>query len=134
MSDNNICTQNTISVTVLSSHEGFIVVEQALECANCKSSCLLAQKKKSFTIKTNKTYEKGSQINIIVDEKYMLHLALLLYGLPILIMIISAFLADMIFQKEAVTAVFSLASLILSWGILKYVSKNLKKSPIHILD
>lgn len=134
MSDNNICTQNTISVTVLSSHEGFIVVEQALECANCKSSCLLAQKKKSFTIKTNKTYEKGSQINIIVDEKYMLKLSLLLYGLPIFIMIIAAFLADMIFQKEAVTAVFSLASLILSWGILKYVSKNLKKSPIHILD
>ena len=134
MSDNNICTQNTISVTVLSSHEGFIVVEQALECANCKSSCLLAQKKKSFTIKTNKTYEKGSQINIIVDEKYMLKLSLLLYGLPILIMIIAAFLADMIFQKEAVAAVFSLASLILSWGILKYVSKNLKKSPIHILD
>lgn len=134
MSDNNICTQNTISVTVLSFHEGFIVVEQALECANCKSSCLLAQKKKSFTIKTNKIYEKGSQINIIVDEKYMMRLALLLYGLPILIMIIAAFLADMIFQKEAVTAVFSLASLILSWGILKYVSKNLKKSPIHILD
>lgn len=134
MSDNNICTQNTISVTVLSSHEGFIVVEQALECANCKSSCLLAQKKKSFTIKTNKIYEKGSQINIIVDEKYMLKLSLLLYGLPIFIMIIAAFLADMIFQKEAVTAVFSLASLILSWGILKYVSKNLKKSPIHILD
>lgn len=134
MSDNNICTQNTISVTVLSSHEGFIVVEQALECANCKSSCLLAQKKKSFTIKTNKTYEKGSQINIIVDEKYMMRLSLLLYGLPMFIMIIAAFLADMIFQKEAVTAVFSLASLILSWGILKYVSKNLKKSPIHILD
>ncbi len=134
MSDNNICVQNTISVTVLSSHEGYIVVEQALECANCKSSCLLAQKKKSFTIKTNKIYEKGSQINIIVDEKYMLKLSLLLYGLPILIMIIAAFLADMIFQKEAVTAVFSLASLILSWGILKYVSKNLKKSPIHILD
>lgn len=134
MSDNNIYTQNTISVTVLSSHEGFIVVEQALECANCKSSCLLAQKKKSFTIKTNKTYEKGSHINIIVDEKYMIKLSLLLYGLPILIMIIAAFLADMIFQKEAVTAVFSLASLILSWSILKYVSKNLKKSPIHILD
>lgn len=134
MSDNNICAQNTISVTVLSSHEGFIFVEQALECANCKSSCLLAQKKKSFTIKTNKIYEKGSQINIIVDEKYMLRLSLLLYGLPIFIMIIAAFLADMIFQKEAVTAVFSLASLILSWGILKYVSKNLKKSPIHILD
>lgn len=134
MSDNNICAQNTISVTVLSSHEGFIVVEQALECANCKSSCLLAQKKKSFTIKTNKIYEKGSQINIIVDEKYMLCLSLLLYGLPMFIMIIAAFLADMIFQKEAVTAVFSLASLILSWGILKYVSKNLKKSPIHILD
>ena len=134
MSDNNIYTQNTISVTVLSSHERFIVVEQALECANCKSSCLLAQKKKSFTIKTNKTYEKGSHINIIVDEKYMIKLSLLLYGLPILIMIIAAFLADMIFQKEAVTAVFSLASLILSWSILKYVSKNLKKSPIHILD
>ena len=134
MSDNNICVQNTISVTVLSSHKGFIVVEQALECANCKSSCLLAQKKKSFTIKTNKIYEKGSQINIIVDEKYMLRLSLLLYGLPIFIMIIAAFLADMIFQKEAVTAVFSLASLILSWGILKYVSKNLKKSPIYILD
>lgn len=134
MSDNNICTQNTISVTVLSSHEGFIVVEQALECANCKSSCLLAQKKKSFTIKTNKKFEKGDNINIMIDEKYMMRLALLLYGLPIFIMIIAAFLADMIFQKEAVTAVFSLASLILSWGILKYVSKNLKKSPIHILD
>lgn len=134
MSSHNLCHQNAVSVTVVSSHDGFITVEQALECANCKSSCLLAQKTKSFNIKTSKKYEKGTTINIVIDEKYMVKLALLLYGLPILIMIISAFLADMIFQKEAVTAVFSFASLILSWGILKYVSKNLKKSPIYILD
>lgn len=135
MSDNNnLCSQHTVSVTVLSSRDGFVVVEQALECANCKSSCLLAQKKKSFTIKTNKSYEKGSHINIIIDEKYMINLALLLYGMPILIMIISAFIADMLFQKEIITALTALFSLILSWGILKYVSKNLKRSPIHILD
>lgn len=134
MLDNNICNQHTISVTVLSSHDGFVVVEQALECANCKSSCLLAQKKKSFTIKTNKSYEKGAQINIIVDEKYMLKLALLLYGLPIIIMLVTAFIAEKLFQKEIITSFTALFSLIISWGILKYVSKNLKQSPIHILD
>lgn len=134
MLDNNICNQHAISVTVLSSHDGFVVVEQALECANCKSSCLLAQKKKSFTIKTNKSYEKGTQINIIVDEKYMLKLALLLYGLPIIIMLITAFIAEKLFQKEIITSFTALFSLIISWGILKYVSKNLKQSPIYILD
>lgn len=134
MLDNNICNQHAISVTVLSSHDGFVVVEQALECANCKSSCLLAQKKKSFTIKTNKSYEKGAQINIIVDEKYMLKLALLLYGLPIIIMLVTAFIAEKLFQKEIITSLTALFSLIISWGILKYVSKNLKQSPIHILD
>lgn len=134
MLDNNICNQHAISVTVLSSHDGFVVVEQALECANCKSSCLLAQKKKSFTIKTNKSYEKGTQINIIVDEKYMLKLALLLYGLPIIIMLVTAFIAEKLFQKEIITSFTALFSLIISWGILKYVSKNLKQSPIYILD
>lgn len=134
MSSHNLCHQNAVSVTVLSSYDGFITVEQALECANCKSSCLLAQKTKSFNIKTNKTYEKGTTINIIIDEKYMVKLALLLYGLPIFIMLISAFITDTLFQKEIITALTALFSLILSWAILKYISKKLRKNPVIILD
>lgn len=114
MFSHNLCHQNAVSVTVLSSHDGFVTVEQALECANCKSSCLLAQKTKSFNIKTNKTYEKGTTINIIIDEKYMVCLSLLLYGLPIFIMLISAFITDTLFQKEIITALTALFSLALS--------------------
>lgn len=134
MFSHNLCHQNAVSVTVLSSHDGFVTVEQALECANCKSSCLLAQKTKSFNIKTNKTYEKGTTINIIIDEKYMVCLSLLLYGLPIFIMLISAFITNTLFQKEIITALTALFSLILSWAILKYISKKLRKNPVKILN
>lgn len=134
MLSSNICHNKAIPVTVLESHKGKVVVEQALECSNCKSSCLLAQKKKSFSIYTNKSYTPGSTINIIIDERYALKLALLLYGLPIVLMIVFAAVADILFQKESVTAFTALSSLIISWTFLKYVSKNLKKSPVYILD
>lgn len=76
-------------------------------------ACLL-KKTKSFNIKTNKTYEKGTTINIIIDEKYMVCLSLLLYGLPIFIMLISAFITDTLFQKEIITVLTALFSLALS--------------------
>ena len=64
----------------------------------------------------------------------MVCLSLLLYGLPIFIMLISAFITDTLFQKEIITALTALFSLALSWALLKYISKKLNKNPVKILD
>ncbi len=103
-------------------------------CENCTSSCLMSSTPKKLTLHTNKNYNIGENVSLIIDEKYMLKLSILLYGIPLIIMFAVSLMIDMLFHKDIVTATSAFLSLILSWIILKYVSKNINKSPIKILD
>ena len=103
-------------------------------CENCASSCLMASTPKKISLRTNKKYNHGETVSLIIDEKYMLKLSLMLYGLPILFMFIFALVIDNIFHKDTITAVSALISLIISWAVLKVISKKIKKSPVKIIE
>ena len=55
-------------------------------CENCNSSCIMSTASKKVTIHTDKKYNTGETVYLIIDEKYMLKLSMLLYGLPLVIM------------------------------------------------
>lgn len=103
-------------------------------CENCTSSCLMASTPKKISVRTNKKYNQGETVSLIIDKKYMLKLSLMLYGLPILFMFIFALVIDNIFHKDTITAVSALISLIISWAVLKVISRKIKKSPVKIIE
>lgn len=103
-------------------------------CENCTSSCLMVSTPKKISLRTNKKYNQGETVSLIIDEKYMLKLSLMLYGLPILFMFIFALVIDNVFHKDTITAVSALISLIISWAVLKVISKKIKKSPVKIIE
>ena len=103
-------------------------------CENCTSSCLMASTPKKISVRTNKKYNQGETVSLIIDENYMLKLSLMLYGLPILFMLVFALVIDNIFQKDTITALSALISLIISWAVLKFISKKIKKSPVKIIE
>ena len=64
----------------------------------------------------------------------MLKLSILLYGLPLVIMFAVSLIIDTIFHKDTLTAISAALSLIISWLVLKYISKSINKSPVKILE
>lgn len=103
-------------------------------CENCTSSCLMASTPKKISVRTNKKYNHGENVSLIIDENYMLKLSLILYGLPILFMLVFALVIDNVFHKDTITALSALISLIISWAVLKFISKKIKKSPVKIIE
>lgn len=103
-------------------------------CESCSSSCIMSAASKKITIHSSKKYNIGDTVSIIIDEKYMLKLSLILYGLPLIIMFAVSLIIDTIFHKDTLTAISAALSLIISWLILKYISKNINKSPVRILE
>lgn len=103
-------------------------------CESCSSSCIMSAASKKITIHSSKKYNIGDTVSLIIDEKYMLKLSLILYGLPLIIMFVVSLIIDTIFHKDTLTAISAALSLIISWIILKYISKNINKSPVRILE
>lgn len=103
-------------------------------CENCSSSCIMSAASKKVTIHADKKYNTGETVSLIIDEKYMLKLSILLYGLPLVIMFAVSLIIDTIFNKDTLTAISAAVSLIISWLILKYISNNINKSPVKILE
>lgn len=103
-------------------------------CESCTSSCIMSAASKKITIHSSKKYNIGDTVSLIIDEKYMLKLSLILYGLPLIIMFAVSLIIDTIFHKDTLTAISAALSLIISWLILKYISKNINKSPVRILE
>lgn len=103
-------------------------------CESCTSSCIMSAASKKITVHSSKKYNIGDTVSLIIDEKYMLKLSLILYGLPLIIMFAVSLVIDTIFHKDTLTAISAALSLIISWLILKYISKNINKSPVRILE
>lgn len=103
-------------------------------CESCTSSCIMSAASKKITVHSSKKYNIGDTVSLIIDEKYMLKLSLILYGLPLIIMFVVSLIIDTIFHKDTLTAISAALSLIISWLILKYISKNINKSPVRILE
>ncbi len=67
-------------------------------------------------------------------RSYMLKISMLLFGLPLIIMFAVSAIIDTVFHKDTLTAFSAVLSLVISWLILKYISKNINKSPVRIIN
>ena len=54
-------------------------------CESCTSSCIMSTASKKITLYTEKKYNTGDTVSLIIDEKYMLKISMLLFGLPLII-------------------------------------------------
>ena len=59
---------------------------------------------------------------------------LVYYGLPFFMMFAVSILIDILYHKDTLIAVSAFLSLIISWAILKQISKKINKSPVKILE
>ncbi len=103
-------------------------------CESCTSSCIMSTASKKITLYTEKQYNTGDTVSLIIDEKYMLKISMLLFGLPLIIMFAVSAIIDTVFHKDTLTAFSAVLSLVISWLILKYISKNINKSPVRIIN
>ena len=83
-------------------------------CESCTSSCIMSTASKKITLYTEKKYNTGDTVSIIMFA-------------------VSAII-DTVFHKDTLTAFSAVLSLVISWLILKYISKNINKSPVRIIN
>ncbi len=86
-------------------------------CESCTSSCIMSTASKKITLYTEKKYNTGDTVSLIIDEKYMLKISMLLFGLPLIIMFAVSAIIDTVFHKDTLTAFSAVLSLVISWLI-----------------
>lgn len=134
LEDNTGQCKKIISAKVVAKDRNRLTLVIETGCDSCKSSCLMSSAAKKIIIKTDKSCNVGDSVSLVIDERHMLILAVLLYGIPLVIMFLTVFVLDMTFHNDSITAGSAFLSLIISWVILKYISKKLTYRPVKIRD
>ncbi|WMJ75831.1 MULTISPECIES: SoxR reducing system RseC family protein [unclassified Sedimentibacter] len=102
-------------------------------CKSCGSSC--RQPSVMFETEISGDYEVGDYVEITTENSVVLKQILMLYGIPFVIMLITIGIVQLIFMnnanKDMISAVASIASLAVSYFILKaYDKKEMKKNTL----
>ena len=102
-------------------------------CASCGASC----KQSSVIFETDFTgeYEVGDYVEVTTENDVMLKQIAMIYGIPLVIMIATIGIVQLLMaenpSKDIISAVASVASLTLSFFILKaYDKKEMKKNTL----
>jgi sigma-E factor negative regulatory protein RseC len=96
-------------------------------CASCGSTC--TDKGHILKVK-NDGYKPGQLLSLTTKDKNLLAYSSVAYGIPLLVMIGATFLSYRyinIGNKDIVSAVFGLLSLVLSFYILRQLDKHVFK-------
>lgn len=118
-------------------NKAVISVKRVSACGDSCKSCGASCKVNSVIVETditdvNEDIEVGDYVEITTENEVMLKHIAVLYGLPLLLMIITVFIVQMLLKspnKDIISAVASLFSLILSFYLLKaYDKKEMKKN------
>lgn len=102
-------------------------------CKGCGSSC--KQPSVIFETDYNGDYEVGDFVEITTENDVMLKQIAMLYGIPFIIMLATIGVVQMLIfnnpNKDLISAVASVASLLVSFFILKvYDNKEMKKNTL----
>lgn len=100
-------------------------------CKSCGSSC----KQESVSVETEITsdYEIGDYVEITTENEVLLKHILFLYGIPLLFMMGTIGIVQLLLDspnKDMISAVASLLSLVVSYFILKAYDKNEMKKNV----
>lgn len=101
-------------------------------CKSCGSSCKVNSVIVETDLEDGHTFEEGDYVEITTENEVMLKHILVLYGLPFILMIATVVLVQLLLNnpnKDMISAVASLFSLILSFYLLKAYDKiEMKKN------
>lgn len=102
-------------------------------CKGCSSSC--KQPTVYFETDITKEYEVGDYVEITTENEVMLKHIAMIYGIPLIVMMITIGIVQLMLNnnpnKDIISAVSSVASLVVSYFILKaYDSKEMKKNTL----
>lgn len=101
-------------------------------CKGCSSSC----KQPSIIFETDIVgdYEVGDYVEITTENEVVLKQIAILYGIPFIIMLVTIGIVQVLLDnpnKDMISAVAALASLVISFFILKeYDKKEMKKNTL----
>lgn len=102
-------------------------------CKSCSSSCKVNSVIFETDISEDQDVHVGDYVEIKAENEVMLKHIVVLYGLPLLLMIATVFVVQMILKgpnKDIISAVASLFSLIISFFLLKAYDKNEMKKNV----
>ncbi|MEL7647106.1 MAG: SoxR reducing system RseC family protein [Sedimentibacter sp.] len=100
-------------------------------CKSCGSSC----KVNSVIVESDidGDYEVGDYVEITTENEVMFKHILILYGIPFAVMMVAIFLVQLLVSgpgKDVISAVSAIASLVVSFFILKAYDKNEMKKNV----
>ncbi|NLJ59196.1 MAG: SoxR reducing system RseC family protein [Tissierellia bacterium] len=115
-----------------------ISVKRVSACGTSCKSCSASCKEVSVIVETDidetDNIQVGDYVEINTENEVMLKHIAVLYGLPLVIMIITIFLVQMILtspNKDLISAVASLFSLVISFYLLKaYDNREMRKNTL----
>ncbi|HHZ03176.1 MAG TPA: SoxR reducing system RseC family protein [Tissierellia bacterium] len=115
-----------------------ISVKRVSACGESCKSCSASCKEVSVIVETDITdtsdLQVGDYVEITTENEVMLKHVAVLYGLPLIMMIITIFIVQMLLNspnKDIISAIASLFSLIISFYLLKaYDKKEMKKNTL----
>ncbi|QDJ13429.1 hypothetical protein CEP45_05980 [Mergibacter septicus] len=106
--------------------------------ANCGASVLseLGQltgkvEEHHFTITSSIPLTPGQKILVGLDEKALIHSVLLVYILPLITLLTTAIITSFFTTNESIIALLTLVMTLLSFLIVHYFDKKLKKQPYY---
>ncbi len=101
-------------------------------CKGCSSAC--KQPSVVFETEMNGDYEVGDYVEITTENEVVFKQIFMLYGIPFLIMMATIVIVQLLSHspdKDIISAVASVASLVVSFFILKaYDKKEMKKNTL----
>lgn len=127
---------NVGKIEKIDGNKAIISIKRVSACGDSCKSCSSACKVNSVIVETDISdvidINVGDYVEIKAENEVMLKHILVLYGLPLLLMIITVFIVQMVLKspnKDIISAVASLFSLIISFYLLKaYDKKEMKKN------
>lgn len=104
-------------------------------CKGCSSACKVNSVIVETDISDIDDINVGDYVEIKAENEVMLKHVMVLYGLPLLLMVITVFIFQMILSspnKDIISAIASLFSLIISFFLLKaYDKREMKKNVLR---
>ncbi|MDD4779275.1 MAG: SoxR reducing system RseC family protein [Tissierellia bacterium] len=114
-----------------------ILVKRVSACGDSCASCSAACKQKGIEVdvEVSNDIKVGDYVEINTENEIMLKHILMLYGMPLIILLgtifIVYYLLDNVSNRDAISAICGLASLIVSFFILKkYDKREMEVNPI----
>ena len=128
---------NIVKIEKIDGNKAVISVKRVTACGDSCKSCSSACKVKSIIIETdisdvNDEINVGDYVELRAENEVMLKHIAVLYGLPLLLLLVTVFIFQMSIKgpnKDIISAVASLFSLIISFFLLKaYDKREMKKN------